>query len=675
MSKTTPCGDCCASCYTGPWSTCPTQCVDADANCQPPAAALQTRNIQCRRPTDVPTCNPATGQVVADNSPGCEGAQGLRVTATGCSAQGGTSQNCPQQPICPIDKCECTTSPCQGASCGGRGCGLRTTTCTCYRYNRMTNGQQCGTKRISQVINGKCGNDACVTKQEPCDLPDCPTIKECNYGPWSTCPTQCTNQCNAGPVQQTRTSECRAFDTRCNGITKVSDLFTVVATNQCGTGSQGLRVTAPGGCKEPTSRNCPQQALCPTFNCECTTGTCQGRSCGGKACGLKTTTCQCMRTDACGRKTPAAASECKGQTCTSKTEPCDLPECPEIKECYYSPWSQCPGTCRNDCNPLVRTRTKECRSFPTKCDGITKQGATQFRVVQDTECGGQTQGLRVTAQGGCKERLSETCNDTPCPTYECSRNPFTQCGTQCGCRGSRTATAQIMRVTPGCVNGQSTQQVKTPVDTFTCNNDAGCQAVQNNCKVQIEVCPAGPPCCSYSCGFETWGPCSVTCGSGTQTRAGKCQSTCIPCTNDGVTQGNPVYKAEPEGTPGCGQSAQGLRVTVQAKCPAETKACILCPNNLQQQNCVARRRKGVDELNKALYRQAPAAAPTAIAPVSYRESHREQNEEQDNDTVTTVLAAVCGVVAVVALLGSMYMLVHKYVASRADRKAQITNEM
>jgi len=90
---------------------------------------------------------------------------------------------------------------------------------------------------------------------------------------------------------------------------------------------------------------------------------------------------------------------------------------------------------------------------------------------------------------------------------------------------------------------------------------------------------------------------------------------------------------------------------------------------------LCRRRKGVDELNKALYRQAPAAAPTAIAPVSYRESHREQNEEQDNDTVTTVLAAVCGVVAVVALLGSMYMLVHKYVASRADRKAQITNEM
>lgn len=118
------------------------------------------------------------------------------------------------------------------------------------------------------------------------------------------------------------------------------------------------------------------------------------------------------------------------------------------------------------------------------------------------------------------------CNTQPCCTYS---GQWTQWSTCVNCSSGATK----MRTIPcTCISG-------SPVIT--------CSGVQ-----PFELALCSPlDCCQYSTDWNSWNPCSVTCGGGLQNRTQRC--LCAPSSPPSYTcSGNPLVSYQPCNTFTCG---------------------------------------------------------------------------------------------------------------------------
>jgi hypothetical protein len=176
-----------------------------------------------------------------------------------------------------------------------------------------------------------------------------------------------------------------------------------------------------------------------------------------------------------------------GKNCTvvgpsSRTVPCGQSNV----DCAYGPWcawSACPVTCGSG----VKTRTRQVQT-PAKGNGKT---CAQV-------------GPSIDSKDGCR-------NNPPCVTVQpvdCAYGPWSAwcgCSVTCGA-GTKTRTRQVQ--TQPAHGGKSCAQVGPSTQAQACNKGA--------CGVSNVDCAYGP--------WSAWGACPVTCGSGTKTRTRQVQT-------------------------------------------------------------------------------------------------------------------------------------------------------
>lgn len=332
----------------------------------------------------------------------------------------------------------------------------------------------------------------CTGTQEslsrPCTQPACATYAW-RYTDFSACSRTC------GGGTRTRTATC------------VNQLTQAVTTADLCTG-QPL----------PTSESCNTRA-CATWSYSawstCSVG------CGG---GTQTRTAECRNAD---NSIQANTAECGTRDILSRT--CNEAAC--ITYAWrYSGWSECSAPC----NGGTHTRTASC---------IGSDGSTATNTAL---CG--TQGV-----------LSGPCNTLACRTYQWVYGEWSDCDEECGtgfqtrsasCRDDTGATAFNSQCTSGlepttqrcntqpCVTYRYTYGAWTtcPVQcgggtqtrSVTCTN-------QDDQNVAISFCTGTPeassqpcntsPCVTYTWNYGNWGPCTATCGGGTETRTATCMAS------------------------------------------------------------------------------------------------------------------------------------------------------
>merc|ERR1719399_230752 len=118
----------------------------------------------------------------------------------------------------------------------------------------------------------------------------------------------------------------------------------------------------------------------------------------------------------------------------------------------------------------------------------------------------------IAACAGCQSVVSACPALPPCITYQCVTGQTSACPFTCGAAGSRTTTRTCMAYSGGSTTGTA---VTNMAGIAAC---AGCQSV-------VSACPALPPCITYACQVGPLSGCSVTCGSGVQTRTTTCVAT------------------------------------------------------------------------------------------------------------------------------------------------------
>ncbi|XP_053402734.1 A disintegrin and metalloproteinase with thrombospondin motifs 18-like [Mercenaria mercenaria] len=173
--------------------------------------------------------------------------------------------------------------------------------------------------------------------------------------------------------------------------------------------------------------------------------------------------------------------------CNTKEKPvrkreCNTHECPPVW--YKSPWSQCSASCGKG----LRSRTVVCRSK-------TLEG----QVVQpDSMCAGVP---RPVSQKGCRRRRC------PDPTAKWANTAWSECSRTCDV-GTRSRAVKCMR--------------KTDSGTVIITKEKRCKHLDKPKITLVEAClvqkcPELPE--WYS---SPWSTCSVSCGSGKQTRLVHC---------------------------------------------------------------------------------------------------------------------------------------------------------
>ena len=239
-----------------------------------------------------------------------------------------------------------------------------------------------------------------------------------------------------------------------------------------------------GGCNSSTAK-CTAPA-CTVYECRKSTTSLCSVSCGS---GVITTTAQCLST-AFGAQTPVEAALCLGG-CTSSTAACTVAACP-VYECQKTT-----GLCSVSCGTGI---------VPTIAKCMNVAGGSQTQVDASL------------CLGGCNSSAAPCPRVTLCPVYKCFLTT-SACSVTCG--------SGIIKTTAQCMDAAGGSQ--TPVNNYLCPPSVLAEApagslASGRCTSFNSMCTVpGPPCPVYEC-QRSFGPCSVTCGSGIQTITARCMN-------------------------------------------------------------------------------------------------------------------------------------------------------
>ncbi|KAJ8019731.1 A disintegrin and metalloproteinase with thrombospondin motifs 20 [Holothuria leucospilota] len=337
-----------------------------------------------------------------------------------------TTQSC-EGPICPDWSIDVPFGDCD-ATCGE---GMETQTVTCRQGDMVVDDSMCDAATKPPT-------------EQPCNVGDC-VWSTGSFGP-------CSVTCGTGT--QTRTVEC----TNDNGV--VPD------------------VNCDADSKPDTTQSC-EGPICPDWSIDVPFGDCDA-TCGE---GMETQTVTCRQGDMV-----VDDSMCDAATKPPTEQPCN------VGDCVWSTGSF--GPCSVTCGTGTQTRTVEC----TNDNG----------VVPDVNCDADS-----------KPDTTQSCEGPICPDWSIDV-PFGDCDATCG-------------------EGMETQ-------TVTCRQ--GDMVVDDSMCDAATKPPTEQPCNVGDCVWSTgsFGPCSVTCGTGTQTRT-------VECTNDnGVV---PDVNCDADSNPDTNQSCEG----------------------------------------------------------------------------------------------------------------------
>jgi len=188
-------------------------------------------------------------------------------------------------------------------------------------------------------------------------------------------------------------------------------------------------------------------------------------SCGS---GTQSRTVVCRRT---ADNTTVADSFCTG------TKPATSQSCNETTGCGYAwstnNWSACSTTCGSG----TQSRTVVCRR------------SSDNAVVADSNC------------TGVKPDAAQACNDSSGCAYTWGTGTWNACSNSCG-SGTQTRTVECRRTSDNATVADSFCTGVKPSTSQACTDTVGC---------------------SYAWQAGSWGSCSTTCGTGTQTRAVVCK--------------------------------------------------------------------------------------------------------------------------------------------------------
>ncbi|XP_071822873.1 A disintegrin and metalloproteinase with thrombospondin motifs 9-like isoform X2 [Apostichopus japonicus] len=366
----------------------------------------------------------------------------------------------------------------------------------------------CGTGTQTRTV--ECRNDNGMVQDSNCNDPKPATIANCNEGScpdWSIDDTfgECDATCGAGVETQTVT--CRmdgsvVVDSMCDPSTKpdtdrscdvgscswYTDEYGACSVT-CGTGTQTRTVECrnnngmvqDSNCNDPkpaTTANCNEES-CPDWSIDDTFGECDA-TCGA---GVETQTVTC-RMDG----SVVVDSMCDPSTKPDTDRSCDVGSCNWFTDEY--------GACSVTCGTGTQTRTVECRN--------------NNGMVQDSNCNDP------------KPATTANCNGANCPDWSID-DTFGGCDATCGA-------------------GVETQ-------TVTCRMD-GSVVVDSMCDPSTKP-DTDRSCDVGSCSWFTdeYGACSVTCGTGTQTRTVECRN------NNGMVQDSNCNDPKPATTANCNEES------------------------------------------------------------------------------------------------------------------------
>jgi thrombospondin motif-containing protein 9 len=250
----------------------------------------------------------------------------------------------------------------------------------------------------------------------------------------------------------------------------------------CGGGSQQRKVYCSDG-RGPTSNEAACLSAKPTSEQICNTAACLSYEWNANSWGTCSVTCgtgtqsRIVKCQVQGTGTEVAKSNCNNLTPLLDSIKCNPGTCQRF---MYQPseW----GACSVTCGFGLRSRSVSCTA-----DGV---------VVSD---------ISTCASLGPAPDTKTVCSNPLCTTYDWGFGNWSSCSSSCGGGGEQTR-------------------------SITCMGSNGLPAISDDPCVAAKKPAArqqcgNAPCVEYSYGFNNWGSCSVTCGSGTRVRDVYCVSS------------------------------------------------------------------------------------------------------------------------------------------------------
>jgi len=400
-----------------------------------------------------------------------------------------------------------TRSVIKPAVAGGKECSVLNETQTCNtqscskdcQVSEWSDWSACtktcggGTRIRTRVVNTPATNGGkecpALNETEVCNTQACPI--DCEVSTWTEWGS-CNKPCGGGVQMRTRT------------VTKA------VANG----GKECPVVSETKSCNEQSCQVNPTVSAATPVNCEVSAWSAWSKcdkNCGG---GSQTRTRTITK--------PAANG---GTACPvlTETQPCNIQACPvDCVTSDWGAWDTCSKTCGGgiqtrtktvktpaanggkECGPLVETKACNEAACPSDC----QLNDWSSWSACDKTCGGGTQTRTTTvkkpaANGGkgCgPTKETQPCNIAPCPGSVVSTNG--RCGTSFG--ETRCPSGQCCSIFGWCGSGED--HCKTYRDSRATYQGTNAPSASSFDKVHCQVQWSG------------WGPCSKTCGSGTQTR-------------------------------------------------------------------------------------------------------------------------------------------------------------
>ncbi|XP_056015238.1 SCO-spondin-like [Ostrea edulis] len=439
------------------------------------------------------------------------------------------------------------------------GVGQKQRTRTCSNPTPQYNGKPC------------VGNSASV---KSCNIQTCPT--DGNWTPWSGYGV-CSVTCGGGKQERSRSCTNPApkdGGDKCPGSSVSSRSCN---TNRCpvnGGWSEWLSfddcTATCGGGQQKIYRSCSNPS--PEYGGKSCTGdstsvlSCNTRKCptdgnwgSWSSYGDCSVTCgggKRERSRSCTNPAPKDGGEdCPGSSVSSQT--CNTNGCPV--DGGWSAWSEY-DSCTVTCGGGQQTRYRSCSNPPAYGGNLCIGPSTSVKSCKTHKC--PTDGnwaswssygpCSVTCGGGKQERSRSCSNPAPkdggdkCPGSSVSSR---SCNTNgCPVDGGWSVWSPFDTCTVTCGGGEQTRyrSCANPPPHYGGKSCSGDSASVQSCNTR--KCPTDGNWASWS----NYGPCSLTCGGGTQERSRSCT--------------NPAPKDDGEDCPGCSVSSQSCNTN---GCPVD----------------------------------------------------------------------------------------------------------